>query len=190
MRRIRELRAERGLTQVRLAVAADMNPATLNRIEQGKANPNIKTLERLAEALGVGLTELLENESPKVQASLWPEEQPERREYDFRAVRDALDGFCNHWSRRLIKGDIARQEFDELGVVVNGWVPVLQAALTAEWNELRAAGKDFDESVVWPAAERFLEIGEDLAALENEKYGDDMEAEKRKESFKVLRGIA
>ena len=53
---------------MRLAVAADMNPATLNRIEQGKANPNIKTLERLAEALGVGLTELLENDSPKAES--------------------------------------------------------------------------------------------------------------------------
>ena len=53
MERIKELRAEKGLTQVRLAVAADMNPATLNRIEQGKANPNLKTLKRLATALDV-----------------------------------------------------------------------------------------------------------------------------------------
>lgn len=70
MQRIRALRAERGLTQVRLAVAADMNPATLNRIEQGKANPNLKTLERLAEALGVGLVDLLVDDSPKAQAPL------------------------------------------------------------------------------------------------------------------------
>jgi transcriptional regulator with XRE-family HTH domain len=58
MERIKELRAEKGLTQVRLAVAADMNPATLNRIEQGKANPNLKTLERLAEALDVEVADL------------------------------------------------------------------------------------------------------------------------------------
>jgi transcriptional regulator with XRE-family HTH domain len=58
MERIRELRTEKGLTQVRLAVAADMNPATLNRIEQGKANPNLKTLERLADALGVEVGDL------------------------------------------------------------------------------------------------------------------------------------
>jgi len=58
MERVRELRTEKGLTQVRLAVAADMNPATLNRIEQGKANPNLKTLERLAHALGVEVGDL------------------------------------------------------------------------------------------------------------------------------------
>jgi transcriptional regulator with XRE-family HTH domain len=65
MERIKELRAEKGLTQVRLAVAADMNPATLNRIEQGKANPNLKTLERLAAALDVEVGDFF----PKVQRS-------------------------------------------------------------------------------------------------------------------------
>jgi transcriptional regulator with XRE-family HTH domain len=71
MQRIRELREERGLTQVRLAVDADMNPATLNRIEQGKANPNLKTLERLAGALGVEVVDLF----PKVQSPLPEQEQ-------------------------------------------------------------------------------------------------------------------
>jgi transcriptional regulator with XRE-family HTH domain len=88
MRQIRELRAERGLTQVRLAVAADMNPATLNRIEQGKANPNIKTLERLANALGVGVGDLLEDDSKKAQAPLWSDESTERRpELSWEATR-------------------------------------------------------------------------------------------------------
>jgi transcriptional regulator with XRE-family HTH domain len=75
MHRVRELREEKGLTQVRLAVAADMNPATLNRIEMGKASPNLKTLERLADALGVEVGDFF----PKFQASLWPEEEPQRR---------------------------------------------------------------------------------------------------------------
>jgi transcriptional regulator with XRE-family HTH domain len=53
MERIRQLRNEKGLSQAKLAVRADMDPATLNRLEQGKGNPNLKTLERVAEALGV-----------------------------------------------------------------------------------------------------------------------------------------
>jgi transcriptional regulator with XRE-family HTH domain len=67
MDRIRELRNIKGVSQARLAVTAGMDPATLNRIEQGKGNPNLKTLEKLADALGVGVIDLLE-EAPKALA--------------------------------------------------------------------------------------------------------------------------
>jgi transcriptional regulator with XRE-family HTH domain len=53
MERIRQLRKERGLSQAKLAVMADMDPATLNRLERGTGNPNLKTLERVAVALEV-----------------------------------------------------------------------------------------------------------------------------------------
>lgn len=79
MHRIRELREDKGLTQVRLAVAADMNPATLNRIEMGKANPNLKTLERLAGALDITVSRLLEDDSPKVEPSLFEDGADEQR---------------------------------------------------------------------------------------------------------------
>jgi transcriptional regulator with XRE-family HTH domain len=59
MERIRQLRNEKGLSQAKLAVTADMDPATLNRLEQGKGNPNLKTLERVAEALGVEVADIL-----------------------------------------------------------------------------------------------------------------------------------
>ncbi len=68
MDRIRELRNSKGVSQARLAITAGMDPATLNRLEQGKGNPNIKTLEKLAEALGVRVVELLEEEAPLVHA--------------------------------------------------------------------------------------------------------------------------
>jgi transcriptional regulator with XRE-family HTH domain len=74
MRRVRELREEKGVSQVRLAVAAGMDPATLNRLEMGKANPNLKTLERLADALGVEVVEFF----PKAKAvslEQWLEDQ-------------------------------------------------------------------------------------------------------------------
>jgi transcriptional regulator with XRE-family HTH domain len=64
MDRIRQLRKERGLSQVKLAVMADMDPATLNRLERGTGNPNIKTLERVADALGVEVADFF----PKVSS--------------------------------------------------------------------------------------------------------------------------
>jgi transcriptional regulator with XRE-family HTH domain len=64
MERIRELRNERGLTQVKLAVLADMDPATLNRLERGMGNPSLKTLERVAGALDVEVADFF----PKVSS--------------------------------------------------------------------------------------------------------------------------
>lgn len=78
MDRIRELRNLKGVSQAKLAVMAGMDPATLNRIEQGKGNPNLKTLGKLADALEVTLVELLEGESKKAQAPL-PFEDDQRR---------------------------------------------------------------------------------------------------------------
>ncbi|MDP9480749.1 MAG: helix-turn-helix domain-containing protein [Actinomycetota bacterium] len=74
MDRIRELRNLKGVSQAKLAVTAGMDPATLNRIEQGKGNPNLKTLEKLADALGVGVVDLLEPEVGKADA---PPSSPE-----------------------------------------------------------------------------------------------------------------
>src|SRR5215212_9659002 len=65
MERIRQLRKERGLSQAKLAVMADMDPATLNRLERGSGNPNLKTLERVADALGVEVADFF----PKAQSS-------------------------------------------------------------------------------------------------------------------------
>src|SRR5918993_2157608 len=84
MERIRELRKERGLSQVKLAVMADMDPATLNRLERGTGNPNLKTLERVAEALGVEVADFF----PKDLSPRLPLE--ERGERSWQAFEQAL----------------------------------------------------------------------------------------------------
>ena len=87
MDRIRQLRKERGLSQARLAVLADMDPATLNRLERGTGNPNLKTLQRVAGALDVAIADLLENESPKDLSPRLPlEERGERTPEEFEQV--------------------------------------------------------------------------------------------------------
>jgi len=93
MHRIRELREEKGLTQVRLAVSADMNPATLNRIEMGRANPNLKTLERLADALGITVSRLLEDDSPKDVEPSGPFEAPSEAERRLEKVPETLASY-------------------------------------------------------------------------------------------------
>ncbi len=63
--RLHRLRSDRGLSQERLAVAADISAFTYRKLEKGEsnpgtaANPRLKTLMALADVLDVDLTELL-----------------------------------------------------------------------------------------------------------------------------------
>ena len=58
--RLRQLREQRGLSVRGLAVKAGVDWTAINRIELGKVNPRLDTLEKLAKALGVGLRDLIE----------------------------------------------------------------------------------------------------------------------------------
>ena len=70
--RLHRLRIDRGLTQERLAVAADITAYTYRKIEKGEsnpgtpANPRLKTLVALAEVLDVDVSELLPAFKPGV----------------------------------------------------------------------------------------------------------------------------
>ncbi len=57
---LRALREAKGLTQVELAVAAGVSPATVFRVEAGK-RPRLDTLEQFAAVLGVSVTELIDS---------------------------------------------------------------------------------------------------------------------------------
>lgn len=58
-RRLRELRAERGLTLQHVAERASIDVSTLSRLESGKRRLALDHLPRLAAALGVGTDDLL-----------------------------------------------------------------------------------------------------------------------------------
>jgi transcriptional regulator with XRE-family HTH domain len=60
MEQLKRLREERGLSQVKLAARADLNPATVNQIERGTRNASAGTLRKLASALDVSLVDLIE----------------------------------------------------------------------------------------------------------------------------------
>jgi len=60
--RLKELRKLRALSQQELAEAAGIGRATLSRIERAETGAHGRTLRRLANALGVGVEELVRAE--------------------------------------------------------------------------------------------------------------------------------
>jgi transcriptional regulator with XRE-family HTH domain len=59
-RRLRKLRIEKRLSQAALAKRADLSREYVNKIEAGRYDPPLSTINALAKALGVSVTELLE----------------------------------------------------------------------------------------------------------------------------------
>jgi transcriptional regulator with XRE-family HTH domain len=56
---IRKYRVKRGLSQLDLAAACGFEESSIGRLENGKTNPTIKTLLKLAKGLDVKLTDLI-----------------------------------------------------------------------------------------------------------------------------------
>lgn len=57
---LRRVRQARGLSQEALGDAADMHRTAVGAVERGEANVTIDNMERLAAAIGVELSELLD----------------------------------------------------------------------------------------------------------------------------------
>ncbi len=68
--RLRELRQQRGVTVRALAKASDLSPGFLSQVERGLSSIALTTLRRVADALGVSMTELFGG--PGIEASSTP----------------------------------------------------------------------------------------------------------------------
>ena len=58
--RLKRIRRENNLTQEKLAEMAEVDPKSVIEIENGKRNLTIKTLSKLASALKVSISDILE----------------------------------------------------------------------------------------------------------------------------------
>lgn len=55
---IKRIRAAKGLSQKEVTITAKIDKAQYSRIENGKTDPSVSTVERIAKALGISLAEL------------------------------------------------------------------------------------------------------------------------------------
>ena len=60
--RIKHIRTAKNLSQKEVTLAIGMGAAQYSRIENGKTDPSISTLDKIAKALGVTLAELFSEE--------------------------------------------------------------------------------------------------------------------------------
>lgn len=58
--KLAQVRKAQGLSQERLAEISGVHRVSIARIETGEISPNIRTLEKLADALQVAVSELIE----------------------------------------------------------------------------------------------------------------------------------
>lgn len=58
---VRELRKKKGLSQEKLAFEIGMDLTSVNEIEKGHRNPTLRTVVKIAKALGVKPSDLISN---------------------------------------------------------------------------------------------------------------------------------
>jgi transcriptional regulator with XRE-family HTH domain len=145
---LRRIRKERGLTQRGLADASGVDPATISLIETGKRRPHLETLDSLALVLGVEVIEFF----PKVQASLWPEERPERR---FAWMAGVLERVLDTWERQVREKKnhyqsrtIAVAALDVQDTVTFNYKPEWDALPSEEKTQRHALAKRIDQLVL------------------------------------------
>jgi len=56
---LKRIRAKKGMSQGDISRAVDVHRAYVSGIENGKRNPTLATIQKLANALGVSVSELL-----------------------------------------------------------------------------------------------------------------------------------
>ena len=76
---VRRWREEKGLTQEALAERADLDPTYISGIERGMRNPSVLSVVRIAKALGVTTSQLMERVDDDNNGSNSEPVRPERK---------------------------------------------------------------------------------------------------------------
>lgn len=118
--RVRELRAERGLTMQQLADRASISRRLMTQIEHGQANPSLVTITRIARQLGTDFTSLLDNDSaapvevfgPDQRVLVWTGEQGSTA---YLLVATSPRRTADMWLWTLVSGDSYQGQPDPQG---------------------------------------------------------------------------
>jgi transcriptional regulator with XRE-family HTH domain len=134
-RKLRVLRAERGLTLRQAAEQAGVRPGTLSELERGLHRPHDITLSRVAKGYGVPVEDLLEEPVPLDEAS--ETGQPSATAQP--RSRSAAEPHQTYYGEL---GDLKEsQALEILEGVLEGRITMVEAARRVEELHRRIAGK-------------------------------------------------
>ena len=183
-RRLRVLRAERGLTVRQVAELSGVAKETISQVERGERYPYDRTLAKLAHAYGVDVEELLEELVPLAVA---PREAgpPEKSEEERRS------GYLRSW-RAFVYKLVHRWEQDppessrEIAIVLDAMQALLdEGAFERPPEQIttsneREVSEWLDLSFVFRGIDRLNQIADTVQA--------DAEAERRRAAFREIKG--
>jgi transcriptional regulator with XRE-family HTH domain len=187
-RKLRMLRAREGITLAEVEERSGVTRESIGELERGKRIPFGSTLQKLAQAYGVTLAELLEEEEtaltgPKVEApraagqpDTYEEaaEAFERVHYSPAAIAAGWHRLAQRWDERLEQGDFDAQSLEELIDTLEDLAVGMEANVAEERRELSASYDDPDlarNTAVLPPAIRRLSalVRESLRKIDAEK---------------------
>lgn len=93
--RIQSLRLERGWTQEQLAEYADLHVSYVSTLEEGKKNPSIEVINRLASAFQLSLSDFF-SPAPQTRCEIRHCVQQEEVEALLKDFSNKLLSICNH----------------------------------------------------------------------------------------------
>jgi transcriptional regulator with XRE-family HTH domain len=163
-RKLRVLRAERGLTLREASSLTGVTKETISGLERGIRHPHDVTLAKLAEGYGVPVGELLDEEISmavgKAEAPYPGQRSSEVADYPYPWMGDALARTIDHWAEAVR----TRRDPKYSNFVAVSCLDVLSSVLRADMpgdtlTERLPEGEEFDQRVrlaqmLWNVAER------------------------------------
>ena len=116
--RMRDIRESKGMTQKQVADKCGMADSAIRRYEAGGANPKLKTLLRIAGALGVSITDLLDVSDEyrlpaakleKVLSKLDEKIKSSEDEEEVRQLRNIYDGTYDALNDKILPALVKEQ---------------------------------------------------------------------------------
>ena len=200
-RNIRAVREAQLLSQRELAERSGVAKVTIATMELGRsARPRRRTVEKIANALGVPVEELMSAEAPTPKQPAPPSpEQPsfnglldeERRRAQleeiresYREEREEVARYLARWKQWLETGGIPEEAVREFLIAARAFYPALRGLLRSELTEITIVlGLELTddvlpeeakaESCILPLVERYWELGRKLTEVWSERFPEE-----------------